>query len=190
MSSPCLENLAMLEPVVRSVIVSQEDMMRYHDPERIQHYCHACEKYGKFWSCPPFENQPLASLPPWTHAVLMTQKTPVRGGSSPAELIEQFMLARALLSESMLRREAEGTVTVIAGHCAGCVTCTRSREKPCGFPSKMQYSLEALGFDVTRLAEELAGQPIEWPEDGKPAHLMIVGALLCASHDLARRISA
>ena len=38
----------------RSVIVSKADMMRYHDPERIQAYCRSCEKHGLYWSCPPF----------------------------------------------------------------------------------------------------------------------------------------
>ena len=52
-------------------------------------------------------------------------------------------------------------------------------------PSKMRYSLEALGFDVTTLAEKLAGQSLHWPKSGVPDYLLIVGALLCRDQTLA-----
>ena len=84
---------------VHTVIVSKADMMRYYDPERIQGYCRTCEKYGQFWSCPPFENSPLEQLPPWTHAILVTQKTWVEPDSTKERLIEQFLAARQILAE-------------------------------------------------------------------------------------------
>ena len=77
---------------LHTVVVSRADMMRYYDPVRVQGYCQSCEKYGAYWSCPPFEAQPLSQLPVWTHAVLMAQKTPVDAGSTPADLVRQFLV--------------------------------------------------------------------------------------------------
>ncbi len=170
----------------QTVIVSKADMMRYHDPVRIQDYCRSCEKFGLFWSCPPFEEQPLAQLPEWTHAVLVTQKTFLTAGTSKDDLIQQFLDARQILGDMMIEWENGDSVAVVAGHCFGCTVCTRSKGVACCTPSKMRYSLEALGFDVTGLAEGLAGVTMHWPISGVPDYLITVGALLCPRLDLAR----
>ena len=175
---------------VQSVVASKADMMRYRDPERIQGYCRSCDHYGMYWSCPPFEAQPFETLPAWSHAVLLTQKTPVAAGSTPADLVQQFLAARQSLGERMMQWETDGALAVIAGHCFGCKACTRAKGVACCVPARMRYSLEALGFDVTGLTEGLAGQLIDWPASGVPAYLMIVGALLCPRRDLAERLAA
>ncbi|MEI7611581.1 MAG: DUF2284 domain-containing protein [Betaproteobacteria bacterium] len=169
----------------RTMIVSKAEMMRYHDPVRIQSYCLSCEKYGMYWSCPPFEEQPLTELPEWSHALLVTQKTRVIPGSTKEELISQFLVARQVLGDMILEWETEESVAVIAGHCFGCTGCTRAKGLACCSPSQMHFSLEALGFDVSGLAEGLAGQSMHWPANGVPDYLIMVGALLCPSLDLA-----
>ena len=169
----------------KTVIVSKADMMRYHDPVRIQAYCRSCEKYGMYWSCPPFEEQPMTQLSEWTHALLVTQKTRVDAGSTKEELMQQFLASRQILGDMLLRWENDGAVAIVAGHCFGCSACTRPKNVPCAAPSRMRYSLEALGFDVTGLAEGLAGQSMHWPSNGMPDYLVIVGALLCPSLERA-----
>jgi len=167
------------------VLVSKADMLRHHDPERIQGYCRSCEKYGLYWSCPPFAETPLEQLPEWSHAVLVTQKTRVEAGASKDDLIAQFLASRQTFGDMMLGWECAGALAVVAGHCFGCTRCTRSRGIACCAPSRLRYSLEALGFDVTGLAEGLAGQTMHWPASGVPDYLITVGALLCAHRDLA-----
>lgn len=165
----------------KSVIVSRSDMMRHHDPERIRGYCRSCEKYGMFWSCPPFAEEPMTGLREWTHAVLVTRKTVVAAGSSKEQLIDRFLSERQTLCDAIRACERDGAVAVIAGHCEGCSACTRSRGVACAVPSRMRYSLEALGFDVTGIAERLAGEKLHWPTHGVPDYLITVGALLCSS---------
>ena len=172
-------------PNIQAVVVSKSEMMQYHDPERIQGYCRTCDKYGTYWSCPPFEEMPFLGLDEWTDAVIVTHKVRIDPALSKDEVIDLFQRSRQDLGEMMMRCETGGVLTVIAGHCFGCSTCTRTREKPCGVPARMRFSLEALGFDVTGLAEGLAGQAIHWPAGGMPDYLTIVGALLCATRDLA-----
>ena len=171
--------------VAQSVVVSKTDMMLYHDPVRIQEYCQSCEKFGMYWSCPPFEKQPLAELSAWSHALLVTQKTRVEPGSTIEELINQFLDARQIFGDLMKQCESDHVLAVIAGHCFGCSACTRSKGVACCAPSRMRYSLEALGFDVTGLAEGLAGHTMHWPTNGIPDYLITVGALLCPSFDHA-----
>lgn len=180
-----MEKTRSMTGTVHTVIVSKADMMRYYDPERIQGYCRTCEKYGQFWSCPPFESSPLEQLPPWTHAILVTQKTWVEPGSTKERLIEQFLAARQILVNTLKHWERDGCLSVIAGHCSGCSKCTRPRGIACQVPSRMRYSLEALGFDVTALAKKLAGQSLHWPKSGVPDYLLTVGALLCRDQALA-----
>ena len=172
----------------QTVLVSRAEMMRYYDLERIESYCQACEKYGMFWSCPPFAEPPLAQLGAWSHAVLVTFKMPVDPGTTKDDLVELFLSGRQFFCETLRDKESGEAVALVAGHCDGCSACTRPRGIACCVPSRMRYSLEALGFDVTGLAEGLAGQCVPWPENGMPDHLLLVGALLCSNPELARSI--
>ena len=178
----------MKKETLRVVLTSQADMMRYYDPERIQGYCRSCDKYGLFWSCPPFDEDPLKKLPAWTHALLVIQKTRIDHVSTQAQLIERFLAVRRTLGDTLDHWAVDGTVPVIAGHCSGCTVCTRSRGIGCSSPGRLRYSLEGLGFDVTALVEGLAGQKMGWPVPGVPGELLIVGTMLCPSPDLATRI--
>lgn len=175
--------------VFHTTIASQAEMMRYHDPVRIEAYCRACDRYARYWSCPPFASPPLESLPAWTHAILVICKTPVAPDASRDDLIRLFLDAQQALSARMSPGEQAGTTLVIAGHCFGCSTCTRGRGFDCCAPERMRYSLEALGFDITGLAEGLAGETVQWPQEGPPETLMAVAALLCPSLESAHRLA-
>lgn len=167
--------------------------MRYHDPERIQGYCRSCEKYGRFWSCPPFDASPLARFPEWGEAVIVCRRTLLGADTTKDRLVERFLEARLRFVGHMLDLEASRprVTALVAGHCSECVSCTRSRGVSCRMPNKLRYSLEAVGFDVTGLAEGLAGQKIHWPKNGLPDYLLTVGALLCpTSEDAAVLLKA
>lgn len=161
--------------------------MRYHDPERIQGYCRACEKYGRFWSCPPFASSPLARLAPWTEVVVVCQKTMLAEGIDKDELTERFLEARHRFVARVLAVEAgcAQATALVAGHCSCCSSCTRETGEACRSPARLRYSLEAVGFDVTGLAEGLAGQKVHWPKQGLPDYLLTVGALLCPTRESA-----
>lgn len=173
-----------------TTIVSQAEMMAYHDPQRIEAYCQACDRYARYWSCPPFATPPLDQLPAWTHAILVIRKTSVAPDASRDDLIRLFLDAQQTLSALMSPCEQAGSTLVIAGHCFGCSNCTRGKGFDCCAPERMRYSLEALGFDITGLAQGLAGETVEWPKEGPPETLMAVAALLCPSLETARRLDA
>jgi predicted metal-binding protein len=182
--------VAVIDENVRCVQARRAELLRFYDPERIQGLCRSCDKYGRFWSCPPFAEAPLGKLPAWSDAVLVTQKTRVDCSSTQESLIEQFLSARQTLGDILKRWEVDGAVALIAGHCSGCAACPRSRGIACVAPDRMRYSLEGLGFDVTALVEALAGQKIDWPARGAPGHLLLAGALLCPSSEIAALIAS
>jgi predicted metal-binding protein len=178
-------------------IVSAQALMRHHEPARIHGYCATCPQHGRVWSCPPFERLPLNDFKPWDHAVLVCQKVWTRPSDLRAEIetgrarmIERFHESRigfrALLLE--MERRHPDTTALVAGHCQVCAECTRAEGLQCRAPEAVRYSLEAVGFDVAAVAENLAGQKILWPKDHLPEYLLAVGAILCVGDATARSI--
>lgn len=167
-----------------------EALLRYHDPVKIHGHCASCPDYGCVWSCPPFETPVLESLPPWDHALLAILRTPIAPGTPAAGMVGSFHDSRRTFRTLLLEAEARvgGTTALVAGYCQGCERCTRPDGLSCPTPSRLRYSLEALGFDVSALTEGLTGMRIQWPKEGVPEYLLTVGALL--GRDTARAHSA
>lgn len=175
---------------LHTVVVGKDGLMRFHDRERILSYCRSCEKFGAFWSCPPFETPPLVAFPEWSHAVIVCLKTGVKPGTTKDQLIARFLDSRVHFGALMRRMEARcaQATALVAGHCSGCETCTRTKGKACRTPERLRYSLEAVGFDVTGLAEGLVKQKVHWPKTGLPNYLTTVGALLCPNQTSAEDV--
>ena len=168
-------------------LATRAELLRHHDPERVQGYCRDCEKHGRFWSCPPFADSPLRGFPEWSHAVIVCRQTRIEPGTTKEQLVERFLAERVRFGGQMRRLEARfpQVTALVAGHCSGCAECTRGEGKPCRAPERLRYSLEAVGFDVTGLTEGLAGVKIHWPKSGVPDYLTMVGALLCHGEAVA-----
>ncbi len=175
---------------VLASLATRADLLRHHDPERVQGYCRSCEKHWRFWSCPPFVMSPLASFPEWKHAVIVCRQTRIAPEISKEQLVERFLAERVSFAGQMCRLEARfpRVTALVAGHCSGCAECSRIEGKPCRTPERLRYSLEAVGFDVTGLAEGLAGVKIHWPKSGVPDYLTTVGALLCPEEEVALQL--
>lgn len=173
---------------LHTAVASRDAMMRHHDPVRIQGYCSHCEKYGHFWSCPPFAEPPLDHFPVWTHAVIVCGKVWTKPEDTKEAMIARFFEARKSFRDTLVAREQAyiGVTALVAGFCTGCECCTRPDGIACRTPARLRYSLEAVGFDVTGIAENLAGQKLHWPKSGTPEYLMTVGALLCPDEAIAR----
>ncbi len=180
------------EGPLQAVVSSRSELLGYHAPELIQGYCRSCEKHGVYWSCPPFARSPLAEFPVWTHVVVVCRRVSLEPGITREAVLERFQAARASFGEVMRQLEAKrpGVTAMVAGHCAGCAECTRGQGRPCRFPARLRYSLEAVGFDVSGLAEGLAGIKLHWLKSGTPDYLTTVGALLCPDAAVADTLCA
>ena len=167
---------------------TSEALLRYHEPARVHGYCATCPDHGHVWSCPPFAHPVLENLPPWDHALLAILRTPIAPGTQTADWVASFHGSRRIFRTLLLEAEARvsDATALVAGYCQGCERCTRPEGLPCPTPSRLRYSLEALGFDVSALTQGLTGMRIQWPKGGAPEYLLTVGALLGPDTERAR----
>ena len=80
-----------------------------------------------------------------------------------------------------LEKDNPGSTSLNAGSCKVCSegNCSRKNGEPCRFPARIRYSIESIGGDVCKTAEQLLDTPLLWKKDGKlPEYYMTVGALL------------
>ena len=144
-------------------------------------YCRACPSYGKRWSCPPHDYDPMdlwARYETLTLVVLVL--TPDRGASREEAMAAMAREKKALLEELLALEEAfPGSLALSAGNCQLCRFCARTQGIPCWQPQRMRPSIEALGGDVSLTLEGYLGRTIRWTRPGEtPPYLTLAGGLL------------
>ncbi len=136
--------------------------------------CENCKNYGAMWSCPPFE-KPI-EIDKFKNVTLVLRRVENSG-----DFFQTFLETRKIFDQELLELEREklGTLAFFGGSCANCELeeCARKIGKPCPYPN-MRSSLEAMGFDVVKIAKDVFDVKIDWSSDGKnPKILTLVGAL-------------
>lgn len=151
-----------------TTIVETQRLNPYFDPSRIEGYCSSCPNYGQLWSCPPHTSDPSQHpshpFKQKQYALLVAQTTFLM----PHEDTMGIFLSRRktfgkLLNEAA-RDKAPLSLVLIAGNCYLCKSnpCARQSGQACRHPEDMRYSLEAIGYDVGGIAEDLLQSPIQW----------------------------
>ena len=90
--------------------------------------------------------------------------------------------------EAMHRRwenDCPGSRAFLFSRCRQChpQPCTRPSGLPCRHPDRMRPSLEALGFNLARTADELLKMPLQWSSDEQlPDYLTLITAQLLPKH--------
>jgi len=145
-----------------------------------------CVNYEKKWCCPPFS-------PALKDYVRMWQKIYIifmRISTSQFDYIKNNYLkikaGNAILKsrmDSFLRMMSENYGNFIStGSCRLCKPCKCKETLPCAYPTKMTYSLEALGVDVNLLIQSKFSTPLQWYKKGYlPEYTAVVGGLLTNS---------
>lgn len=81
-----------------------------------------------------------------------------------------FAEARKKIDSDLLAMEATKPMSraFFAGCCLLCPdgTCTRLQGLPCKYPDRMRLSLEAIGFDLMRTANDLLDTQVLWSKQG------------------------
>lgn len=166
--------------------VSVADFLRdYVDIPRFLECCKACPNYNTRWSCPPYDFDVEALWRQYdqleiraTQIYPRTEEAKKKAGSDAATFLIPFVDAIDG-GLSMMERSHPGSLALHAGKCHLCTECARKTGKPCRMPDKMRCSIEALGGNVGRLAEELLGVPLCWGKPGEAAeYYVMVGGLL------------
>jgi len=149
------------------------------DVPRFLECCRVCPNYETRWTCPPYSFDPLTVWNAYRRLRLIGCKiTPTEGET---DLIPALMQVKEELFRELSRLEQEvpGSILLSAGSCDFCGACARVRGEACVHPERLRYSLESLGANVSKTAEELLGLPLQWYAEGKrPDYLALVCGLL------------
>ena len=166
--------------------------------------CRQCENYGKVWSCPPYDFDPLEYWGRYETLRVIGRKiiipdelrervlTPAEQEAIPASILWD---EKARLNDVLweLEKEIPGSVLLSAGNCRECAPrwfadttreerwgyCARAERKACRHPERVRYSIESIGGDVTKTVEYYLKQKIQWIRDGRlPEYFFLVAGLL------------
>ena len=142
--------------------------------------CQQCGNYGRRYGCPPFDEDPLSALEMYDRVRLLGVKITPDNKNLPLEAAGELMEPVIIkLNEELLESERvlKGRSYGFVGHCPYCggAPCARIAGEPCRHPDKVRPSLEAIGFDISKTAEDLLGLEIKWSQDGRiPEYLTLV----------------
>ncbi len=159
----------------------------YYNPKVFLEYCKKCKNYSKLWSCPPYDFCIDDLINKYTNVYLIGTKinfTNETINSITLDMIKDFTYktladVRKEIGAGLLDIEKEHTdsISLYPGSCLICKSCTRPQNKPCRYPDRMRYSLESLGFDVSKTANYLLNTPILWSSDKLPEYFTLVSAV-------------
>ncbi len=160
-----------------SKFISMSDLMVAHKPVEVEGYCSNCEKYGQYWTCPPFENHPIEVISKYSHVLLIAKHMTF---NEAVNIIETFENERQGFGVQLdeLKDIVDESLTLVGGNCYGCKVCSKNRGLACVKPENMRYSLEALGFLVSDLTKLHLNKDLCLKNKETTRTLMTVGALL------------
>lgn len=172
-----------------SADISTDEYIRdYVNIEEFLGFCRQCPNYGKVWSCPPYDFDPMEiwrryDLLHIEGTVIKLPEEEVCIKRTPEEIrrIEEeiLMAEKSLLSGRLYRMEDENSLSLSAGCCTLCTGCTRPSGKECRHADKMRYSLESLGANVGLTCSKLLGVTLEWvAENHLPHQICLISGLL------------
>ena len=154
----------------------------YVNVEEFLECCRKCDGYGRKWSCPEFDFDPIDYWKQFDILRIYGKKIYLEEGESDnwKEALKQVKneMADVLYEEE---KKFPGSKSLSAGSCSICGddNCTKLEGKPCKYPDKLRYSIEALGGNVAMTIEKLLGIKILWLEEGKmPEYFVLVAGLL------------
>ncbi len=156
------------------------------DVPRFLGYCRNCPNFGRYWSCPPFDLDPVEIWGRYGQLLLYARKVIfIRDRLFPGERRtferEELPKIKGAMARELLALEAKtpGSLALFPGRCDGCSVCARTEGKPCRMPDRMRWSIEALGGDCGGALEKFFKETLRWAsEDRLPEQMIFLGGLL------------
>ncbi len=154
-------------------------------------YCQDCPNYGRYWSCPPYDFDPMEIWNRYEALILYARKVTFRKdrlfpGERRAFEREELPRIKEAMARELLSREAArpGSLALFPGRCQWCERCARGEGKPCRSLSRMRYSIESLGGDCGGALERYFGERLQWASGNSlPERLIFLGGLLLPGNE-------
>ncbi len=178
------------ETLTRTVPLS--DILRdLLDVPRFLGYCQDCPHYGQFWSCPPFDFDPMTLWERYEGLLLLVRrvtfaKDRLFPGERRAFEENELPKIKGAMARELLAMEADrpGSLALFPGRCDWCPVCARVESKPCRMPDRMRRSIEALGGDCGGIMERFFGQKLQWASGNRlPEQMILLGGLLLPKNE-------
>lgn len=153
----------------------------YVDVEYFLGCCRECPDFGRYWSCPPYDFDPVDFWNSYDVLRVIGVRLTFSEDRTEEEMTAARYACKRQLTKELekMHEEIPGSMPLSAGGCQICEGCTRPEDAPCRHPDKMRYSIESIGGNVGKTISKLCGIEIEWIEEGKlPEHFVLVGGLL------------
>ncbi len=152
----------------------------YRDIGRFIALCQQCQRYGKAWSCPPFDYDVEHCLDGYTQVLLVGTQV----AAPCADLMPAARQAGAMAWDRLMpfyygleRRYPGARCCTVSCRLCGDEPCSRAAGQPCRHPQLARPSLESIGFDMGKTAQ-LLGLDMQWSHDGTaPSHFTFITGL-------------
>lgn len=167
---------------------------RFYKPHEFILLCKSCPRYSQSWACPPFDYNPLSIITKYPYLNIIVSKVNFsphfidkhRDTSTSNEILDQVMIdVRKVIDKRLMELEEAHTASLalFAGRCLLCPSgCTRKKDQPCRYPSKIRPSLEAYGFDLAKTIQSLFNLSFQWSKQGKiPPYLCLISGFLTSN---------
>ena len=165
-----------------------EYIEKYVDVEQFLPYCRECQNYGKIWSCPPYDFDPMdiwnaydrihveGTIIHFPEEEVSKERTKEEIFEIEKEICEK---EKQIIADKLLAMEDDNSISLSAGTCLSCRSCARSEGKPCIHPELMRYSIESLGGNVGLTCSKMLGIELEWVTEGHlPKTISLISALM------------
>ena len=174
-----------------AIIKVKELIDRYRDVEKFIAYCKECNRYNTCWACPPFDFNMDDYLTSYQTACIIGTKITLdkevigsyKGWDDcKKKSYEIIGKVRGNSDNTLLKLEKQhpNSKAFFAGTCHICPLgeCARIVGEPCISPERIHPSLEAFGFDVSKISAELLNIEMRWSRNGiLPEYFTLVNAL-------------
>lgn len=175
--------------IFKSTINIDDMIQKAYDKNKFLELCKACSNYDQIHNCPPFDFETRDFLKNYKFFTafalkLIFSKKEIENNNSWQKSIDftalTLMPCKKILHEEMLKVEKlyENSLFLTMGSCNECEICEKKNNNPCKHPEKMRYSIEALGFDVTKILKDYFDIEIKWAVEGIPEYYTLLCGLL------------
>lgn len=173
----------------KSSLPMAEFRKRYQDREKYIVYCKECPRYNTVWSCPPlcFDADAYLEKYKWVNVIgckILLDRQIIEAADTAEKIKsvgwEIVSAAKSDMEHRMrkLEKDVPGSVSLSSGGCDMCPECVRKEGRPCRYPDRMRYSLDAFGFDLSAITKDMLGIEIQWCKERLPDYFTLIHGLL------------
>lgn len=170
---------------LKTIYTKANVLNKYEDKPAFDQLCaEGCPNYNNKWSCPPFSPSFSHISKNYSEAILLllycnlSQFNYIKTEYMKIKASNSILKATSTKLTRFLEEEVNG-LALSSGSCRLCNSCNRKKGQECKKPNAVRYSMEALGLNVSLIAQELFNHSLLWYKDkAAPDYSTVVAGVL------------